>query len=94
MTIRINALKEMLRAEVAVKEAFEELSEVERKIYESATGVKETKVYSGPEGTIHKQEMLSGDQYRATRNNKNHYHASQRGALSWLKKQHAKSLTK
>jgi hypothetical protein len=34
MTIRIDALTEMLKAEAAAKKAFEELSEVERKIYE------------------------------------------------------------
>lgn len=61
---------------------------------DEATGVKETVVYQGPEGTIRKQEMLSGTQYRTTYKNKNYYAASERGCLNWLKKKRAATQAK
>jgi hypothetical protein len=64
--IRMQKLTALLKTEVAFNKIYENLSEVEKIIYkEKATGVTETKVYSGPEGSIHKQEMLDGTQYRA-----------------------------
>lgn len=89
--IEIAKLKKMLDAEIAANAIEATFTNVEQRLYDLATGVKESCVYQGPEGSIHKQEMLSGTQYQARRGNKGHYHASQRGAMSWLKKQHAKS---
>jgi hypothetical protein len=55
-------------------------------------GVKDTVVYTGPEGVVTRQEGLAFTQYHAvrqtTRGPKGRYYNSQRAAINWLRKNH------
>jgi hypothetical protein len=54
------------------------------------TGTKETKVYSGKDGSVYRQDMLSGTQYHARTSIKGkltgRYYATLSGAKKWLAK--------
>ena len=79
----------MLIAEATVNRLYASLSKQEVEAFEKATGVKESCVYDGPEGKIHKEEMLGGIQYHVAHKTKRKYFGSQRSAMNFIKKRHA-----